>query len=649
MAVTARALATGLLILLLAAARAGANDAAILAEALDRAEREEYAAAEAIARGARDPVVVDLARWRRLLRGAGSVVEMVAHLAAHPDWGGDAIIRREAERAAPPGLSRAQLDALFAGEAPQTGSGAIRLAEALAASGLGPAADAEIARAWRETPLTRDERERIESGWPAVARRHAEDRLDAMLWRGEEAQARAVAPLVSPGWRALAEARIALRERRPGVDGLIARVPASLAGDPGLAYERFVWRDRNNRDADAEALLAARSRSAQSLGRPEAWARRRGWVARRVFREGRARDAYALASSHRLIEGSDFAQLEWLAGWIALRGLGDAERAAGHFLRMWHEVYTPISRGRAGYWLGRAYEAAGDSRRARTWYAQAAEHPTSFYGQLAAEKAGAEIRPALAARDGVSDWRGAGFAEGSAPGAIRLLAAAGHGNRARWFLTSLAGDLETRADFAALGALALEIGRPDAAVRLAKTAAARGHVIMDIYYPVTDLAEASGPIEPALAKAIARQESELNPEAVSPAGARGVMQLMPATARKVARDLGLSYDRGRLTADPLYNARLGATYMAQMLERYDGAHILAAAAYNAGPSRVDRWLATLGDPRRGVDPLDWIEHIPFSETRNYVQRVLEGLHVYRARLGLPAPHGASGALVRADG
>jgi soluble lytic murein transglycosylase len=618
---------------------AGANDGAILRAALDAAEARDYDGARAAARRAGDPLVGELADWRRFLRGDAPFDEMQAHLARRPDWAGRALIREEAERAMPPGLPRADVERFFAEAPPQTGSGAIRLAEA-----RGDAAP--IDRAWRELPLTQSEREAIEARWPSIAREGAVARLDEMLWRGEEAQARAILPLVPPGWRALAEARLALRARKPGVDALIAAVPAALANDPGLAYERFVWRDRADREADAVALLAERSVSAEALGRPDHWAARRHGAARRAMREGRAAEAYRYAAAHHLTAGGDYAQLEWLAGWIALRGLGDPDRAAGHFLRMWHAVETPISLGRAGYWLGRAYEAAGDPRRATEWYARAADHPTSFYGQLAAEKIGLNAAPILAARDGAEGWSGEPFAASGVPDAARLLVAADQGLRARWFLTSLGATLETRADFAAAGALALALGRPDAAVRIGKTAAAAGHVIMDIYYPVTALSEVSAPIEPALAKAIARQESELNPEAVSPAGARGVMQLMPATAERVARDLGLRYDRGRLTADPVYNARLGTAYMAQMLERYDGATILAAAAYNAGPHRVDRWLVENGDPRRGVDPIDWIENIPFNETRNYVQRVMEGLHVYRARLGAAAIDSPLAALTR---
>ncbi len=628
---------------------ARADDVAILRAAWDRAEARDYDEAAALAERARDPVVRDLVRWRRLLRGDGDFSEMRDHLETRPDWAGRAIIRREAERAMPP-LPASEVLAFFDGDPPMTGSGAIRLAEALTATDRRPAADAEIARAWRDRILTREERERIEAGWPAVARRHAEERLDAMLWRGEAEQARAVLPLVSPGWRALAEARIALRDRRPGVDGLIARVPAALADDPGLAYERFLWRDRAGRTADAEALLAERSRSAESLGRPDIWAPRRAVVARRAFREGRARDAYRAASAHRSDPSAGYgayADLEWLSGWIALSGLGDAATAERHFRAFREAVETPISVGRAGYWLGRALEAQGKDPGAA--YAEAAQHPTSFYGQLAAERIGRDPSAALAVRDGARDWRAAPLHGRPTERAILLMAAAGHGDRARWFLTEIAEDLDSRDELAALGALALAVGRPDAAIRIGKTGAGRGDVVMDIYYPVTELADARGSIEPALAKAVARQESELNPAAVSPAGARGVMQLMPGTARLMAGELGLPYRPASLTEDPAYNARLGMGYMARMLRRYDGAAILAVAAYNAGPSRVDDWLVRLGDPRRGVDPIDWIESIPFTETRNYVQRVMEGLHVYRARLGADRAASMRAALTRLDG
>lgn len=629
---------------------ARADDARLLDEALKRAESGDYASAQTLAGRAQDPVVGELVTWARLSRGDGDFDALRAMIDTRADWPRTSQFRRDAERKMPSGFDSGAVIAFFAGEAPLSGTGALRLAQALEARGDAKGAQAAIVRAWTTLDLNAEERTAIEVHYPKLARAHATERLDMLLWQNSTSQAEAMYPLVSDGWRALARARLALRARANGVDSLIAAVPAKLADDPGLAYERFVWRARAGRDADAEALLAQRSGAALGLGRPDMWAERRRAIARQAFREGRAKDAYRLASRHHLSEGSDFADLEWLSGWIALRGLHDPRRAVTHFKSFWDAVDTPISKGRGGYWLGRAYEELGERKTAADWYGRAADNATSFYGQLAAQKIGRDVARDLAAHDGAASWREASFANTSTPRAIILLHRAGRGDLARAFILSLAQTLTTRADFAAAGKLALEIDRPDAAIRLAKTAAGRGHVIMDIYYPVADIAGARSPVEPALALAIARQESELNPEAVSPAGARGMMQLMPGTAKKVAKDLGIGYSLDRLTSDPTYNAHLGKTYLAEMLEKFRGAKILAAAAYNAGPGRVGEWLGRHGDPRRAdVNAVDWIESIPFNETRNYVQRVLEGVHVYRARLGADKRGEFAEALIHPQG
>ncbi len=632
------------------AARAGAaQDAAALSAAFARADANDHDLAAHQAARAGDAVVAELAAWRRMLAGQGSFEEMRRMLAARPDWPRMTQLRREAERAMPRDLGHDAVLAFFAKDAPLTGTGALALARAQAGRGQAAAAEATLAQAWRTMNLTADERAAFEQRHGALARKLAPQRLDAMLWAGDEGQARAVLPLVDAGWRALAEARLTLRARANGVDARIAAVPAKLSNDPGLAYERFLWRARADRTAAAEQLLMQRTGSAAALGRPDVWAGRRAGLARAAFRDGREVEAYRLASQHHLDTGTDFADLEWLSGWIALRGLNDPQRAAGHFLRMYNDVATPISKGRGGYWLGLAYAQAGDKARSAEWFARAADHPTSFYGQLAAERIGRDVRAELAAHDADRDWRKASFAKSDTLRAIGLLQMAGLEAEARQFLVSLARTLTTRDDFAALGRFALEIGRPDGAVVVGKQAARAGHVIMDIYYPVESRVGSGGPIEPALALAIARQESEMNPAAVSPAGARGLMQLMPGTAKKVSRDLGVGYSLDRLTADPAYNVKLGKAYLAEMLAQFGGAKMLAAAAYNAGPSRADQWVGRLGDPRHAMDPVDWIEHIPFTETRNYVQRVMEGLHIYRARLGADAAASYTAALTRPQG
>lgn len=640
----------GLLWLILAATVAEAQDAARLARALDAADRRDYAAAAAEARGA-DPVVGDLVEWRRLQRGDGGYAEALGFLRRRADWPRAFMIREEAERIMPPGRPLSELREFFGESRPRTGAGSLRLAEALRAAGDEAAARAEITRAWTRMALNEDERRRFESGWGEVVRPLAAERLDAMLWRGEETQARAVLPLVGPDLRRLAEARMALRARRPGVDALIDAVPRSLANDPGLAFERFLWRDRAGFDVEAESMLARQTGSESLLGRPEAWADRRVAFVREAFRQGRAAEAYRLASLHQMsaADGWPYADLEFLAGWIALRGLGDAARAAEHFVNLWNGVETPISKGRGGYWAGRAFEALGRERDAAEWYRRAAEHSTSFYGQLAAEKIGLDPTPALAETLGV-EWPDGSFASSDWPRVIRLLQEAGHKDRALWFIEALADDLTAPRDFAALADLAVSIGRPDGAVRTGKAAAGKGIVVMDAYYPTPPLLLGEGAVEPALAMAIARQESELNPEAVSPAGARGFMQLMPGTAQKVSRDLGIAYRPEALLSDPAYNARLGKTYLAEQLAAFAGAKALAAAAYNAGPSRAQEWIGRFGDPRRPeVDAVDWVETIPFNETRNYVQRVLEGLHVYRARLGEPRASSYAAAITRPQG
>lgn len=637
-----------LLMAMVAAAPAAADDAAALANALRRADAGDHAGAAQAAAAARDPVVRELAAWRRLLDGQGSFAEMQRTLEARADWPRTVQLRRQAERAMGAGLAPQAVIGFFQGQAPLTASGAMALAAAQRASGDAGAAQGALAAAWRTVDMTQVEREAFQARHGDIARAGAAARLDELLWRGAHEQARAVLPLVDPGWRALAEARIALRNRTDGVNAFINAVPANLSDDPGLAYERFVWRARADMDAEAEQLLMQRTGSAAALGRPEEWAGRRATFARRAFREGRTGDAYRMASLHHLSTGTEFADLEWLSGWIALRGLNDPMRAAGHFLRQFNDVATPISQGRGAYWLGRSYEAAGDAQRARMWYDRGAEHATTFYGQLAAEKIGRDITPLKAERS-PADWRRASWAEGDTARAVRLLQRAGRDGDVRAFITAMANRMTARDDFAALADMAMSIGRPDGAVVATKAAARRGIILMDYYYPVLDVVAARGPVEPAFALAIARQESEMNPAAVSHAGARGLMQLMPGTAQKVSRDLGIGYDLGRLTSDPAYNVRLGQTYLAEMLGRFGGANILAAAAYNAGPHRVDQWLGRMGDPRRGVDPIDWIEHIPFYETRNYVQRVLEGLHVYRARLGQGVAPSYVTALTRPQG
>lgn len=365
-------------------------------------------------------------------------------------------------------------------------------------------------------------------------------------------------------------------------------------------------------------------------------------MARDEMRNGDPKTAYQIASQHFLTSGSDFADLEWLSGYIALRFLNDPTTALGHFQNHDNAVESPISQGRAGYWQGRALEAMGDAEGAAKAYAMGAKYQTSFYGLLAAERGGIPFDEKLTGAAPAQDWRTSPLARAPLFEAGLLLQASGELSTAERFWTHLAEQLVPE-DIALLGQAAIDAGQPHLAVMIGKRAAQRGLEVPAAYYALHSLVEKDLPMATEMTLAIARRESEFDPNVQSGVGARGLMQIMPATAKDVARDLGISsqHTTDRLTADPDYNARLGATYLSQMAGQFDGNVSMMSAAYNAGPSRPRRWMSTYGDPRKGeIDIVDWIEMIPFRETQNYVMRVTESLPVYRARLGkdpLPIP------------
>ncbi len=415
--------------------------------------------------------------------------------------------------------------------------------------------------------------------------------------------------------------------------------PRGLVRQPRITGEAAVrWRAFadavNRRDwPAAETILLSVTGSPATLGDPESWADRRLDLARRAAREHRGQAAYALASQNFLTPaaGYVYSDTEWVAGWVALTMLHDPARAIAHFQRFENSVDTPISLGRGGYWLGRAYEAAGNKAEAHRWFADAGRYQTSFYGQLAAARIGLAGDPQLAVAE-LPDWRTHPAMDSDDVRLAVTLFYAGEDSLAMQTFSHLGETLPAGA-LAPLTGLALDLGQQHYAVRIAKKAARRGVLIYPAYYPLHEVGHYATKVEPAFALSIARQETEMNPRAISRAGARGLMQLMPATAKKVAGWINEPYDSGRLLSDWRYNVRLGETYLAHRAAQYGGSYAMAAAAYNAGAGRVDDWTAAFGDPRRpDIDIVDWIEMIPFDETRNYVQRVMEGLYVYRSRL-----------------
>jgi soluble lytic murein transglycosylase len=584
-----------------------------------------------------DPVARDLVEWTRLRRGGADFDDYVSFLERRSDWPGLPYLRARGEPSLPRGGDADRVLAYFGGQTPRTGLGALALANAYNARGNPQAARDVATAAWTGLTMSGDAAAALRSGYQSLLNEgdYHIQRLDHLLWEGAEDRARAMFPLVPDRYHPLAEARLGLRARVSGVDALIEAVPDSLADDPGLAFERFIWRIRSGFWESAGELLAERSTSAEALGRPVAWADRRADLARDVMREGQFSTCYDYAANHFLIPDDDyiaFAELEWLAGYCAFR-LDRFETALDHFIAFRDTVFSPISMGRAGYWLGRTHEALGDEEAAAEAYALGARYQSSFYGQLAQQRGGLPVDPAFLADEDFGNWRAADFAASSVFHAALLLYEAGERDLSERFLAHLTESL-SREEAGMLGDFALELGDAHVALRIAKRAAQNGHEIMRAYYPVTDLAEGDWPIDPALALSIARRESEFDPGVISHAGAMGLMQVMPGTGRDTAAELDIAYEQDRVLADPDYNALLATSYIAGLNERFDGNVVLVSAGYNAGPRRASDWIERFGDPRdedaEGI--IYWIEAIPFTETRNYIMRVTESLAIYEAQL-----------------
>ncbi|MEQ9333522.1 lytic transglycosylase domain-containing protein [Thalassobaculum sp.] len=554
---------------------------------------------------------------------------LAGFLTEHPGWPGEYAIELRAEQVMPAGLPGSTKVFWFRTHRPRTAAGRLAYLDALDSVGAGDALVQEVRRVWRELDLgNKAFKEFLDRYGRHLRPIDHQDRLDEMLWRGESQAVERTLPLVSGGWRKLADARLRLREGRGGVDQAIEAVPAELRNDPGLLYERIRWRRQRGLVTEARELLF------EAPPKPEfeaLWWRERAWHIREALDRGSYQDGYLLAASHVQRGGIAFAEAEWLAGWIALRFLDQPADALRHFRQLYENVSTPISLGRAAYWAGRAADALGDSADARAWYGRGAEQATTFYGQLAAARLGAtEI--ALAAADPLSEEKRQAFLARDLVRATASLIRVDRRKLAERFLRTLAYRAADEDESVAIARLAAEHGFTSTAVYAARRAARSGAALIDLGYPLLDPLPDMTP-EPALVHAIIRQESGFDRDAISRAGARGLMQLMPGTAKDTARSVGVDYDLGALIADPSYNVRLGRTYLNAMIERFDGQYVLAIAAYNAGPHRVNQWIGRYGHPSSpDVDVIDWIEKIPFSETRNYVQRVLEGLHVYRGRL-----------------
>ncbi len=622
------------LLLLPATAHAGdgVDHAAVAAVAAARAGDWKKAYAEAVQ--SKDGVAMPVVRWLDFTGGGsggdGRFADIAAFIEQYRDWPLQKTLTRRAE-AALATESDATAAAWFKQLSPISGPGKARAAEILL-DGAHIAEGTEALRAaWIDGDFSADDEKKLLARYASLLRpQDHEKRLERLLWDGQDAAARRMLPLVSPDCRKLAEARLAVAADAKNAGSLVAHLPAQFRTDPGLAYDEAVWWHKKGKFDYAAALLLAHP---DNPVRPALWWKERLLVARHLMAHGDPATAARLVRHAGACRDRTACDAEFLSGFIALHFEHNPAVAFDDFSRILSHVKNPYAKTRAAYWAGRAAAAEGKPELAATWYAVGAENMATFYGQLSAHKLGKDAPPHPALEPRPTPVEQAKFDAEPLVGATQLLFDAGDQLHAGTFLMKLASAAKTELQFAMLGALADRNNRIDLAIAIARRAIDAGLPLMVHGYPVTTLPP-GGFAERPLLLAIVRQESAFAPDAKSSAGARGLMQLMPATAKRVAGELHLPFSLMRLTNDGVYNIRLGRSYIQTLLDDFGGSYPLAIAAYNAGPGRVMQWLHDFGDPRgSGIGMVSWIEMVPFNETRNYVQRVLENLQIYRGQAG----------------
>jgi soluble lytic murein transglycosylase len=608
-----------------------------LENVIELARKHRAADATQTAAAISDPVARKLAEWI-ILRSddnGASVERYRAFISANPSWPSQTFLRRRLEAALwDDRRDDATVWAWFENESPISVKGKFSLARAMIARGDRANAERLVRDAWRNDPMSEDtESAALDLFGALLTPGDHKARMDLLLYGSEQDAALRAAKRLGANHVALAKARIAAYKKAANTRALLEAVPHELHGDPGYIFSKIQLLRREEKFAEAAQLMMSAPKDPGRLYNLDEWWIERRLMSRKMLDMGEPRTAYLIARDAALPTRDIYkTEQEFTAGWIALRFLGDPVTAARHFARIGVGSVNPTTLARAGYWQGRAAEAAGRSQDARAAYTAAAAQSTSYYGQLARAKLGL---PQIAL-NGVPAGRSRGIERLEVVRAVQLL----YHLDEREIAIPIFADMGENGDADALvglGELAARHADARSMLLMGKAALNRG-LPFDFYaYPVTGIPpfKSIGPeVEQSIMFAIARQESAFNPSVVSPAQAYGLMQVTPDAGRYVCKKYGANFDLARMKTDPVYNAALGAAELGGLIEDYRGSYIMTFAAYNAGRGSVKKWVERYGDPRDPkVDAVDWVELIPFSETRNYVQRVMENLQVYRARFG----------------
>lgn len=588
-----------------------------------------------------DPVARKLAEWAylRSYNTNPSFQRFANFIAANPAWPHVPMFRRRAENALwDDRIDFATVRSFFEKNAPTTAKGKFMLARAYQAQGEQARAQQLVSSAWREDDFSSAvERIALETLGSLLTPEDFKVRMNARLYADDAAAGLRAAEHLGGTDLAIAKARAAVIEKAKNAKALLDGIPAADRKDPGYIFSRAMWLRRADKIAEASHLMLSAPIDPKALIDPDQWWIERRLLVRKLLDDGDYKTAYKVArDSASPPKGNYRVDQHFTAGWIALRYLHDPATAASHFAHIPEGTDNPHALSRAGYWQGRAAEALGQKTQAKAFYEAAAVHSATYYGQLARARLGL---PDLGLRPPVqfTTEERAALANLEVVRAVEILYALDEKDIIPPIFAELG---ESATDLAGMAMLCDVAARHDdgrSMLLLGKGALSRNLPLDHYAFPTIGLPDYK-PIAPAIdaavTYAIARQESHFNQKVVSPAQAMGFMQVTPAAAKDTARRFKAVYDKARLLTDPVYNMQMGAAELSALIDNYRGSWILTFAGYNAGRGRVKQWIASLGDPRDPkVDPIDWVERIPISETRNYVQRIMENLQVYRARFG----------------
>ena len=613
------------------------KDFGLAKKAISEMQKSKWSSALKIAKKAKDNSIYNFIQWRHLLRtgNQASFYEYQVFLNKNSDYPRINRIRYLAEhKLSTESVSPKKIINWFGNKDPLSGYGKMILGESHILVGNKNKGTKLIKEGWITADLSKNELKYFRKKYKKYL--NADDyikRADYLAWNGDRWDLQRVIRYLPKDYELLYNARHLLMSKGYGVDQAIANVPQKFKEDAGLNYDRLKWRRKKGRvDSSTEILLKIKN-DKEYLVRPDKWWKEREIISRALIYKKKYEISYKISSNHGMSEGSEYAAAEWMSGWIALSFLNDPMTAKNHFKNFYENVSYPISLSRGAYWLGRAYEKTGEIEQSNNWYKEATKYLTTYYGQLAFLKLNPNGKFELDKDMKIDPKYRIQFFNKELVKISYLLDELKKDKYTKNILRHLANDNVEKGSEVLAAELATSINRYDFAIQVSKIASYQKRFHNKYNYPIISTPKYINKRkipESALILSIIRQESEFDLEANSHAGAKGLMQLMPYTAKLVSKQAKLPYSKSRLTTDPEYNINLGSHYIAGLILQYDGAYPFAVAAYNAGPNRVKYWKKINKDPqKKQVDYVNWVELIKFRETRNYVQRVMENYNVYR--------------------